>query len=207
MPRTRRAAAVTRRPAGALAAAGLGLALLLLSVPFVADGTVPGWEQALFRAVNRRPGWLERPMWVLQLPGVLGVPLLAAAAAAGFRRWRLAAGLVLLLPLKQLVELEVVMRLVERERPGRTEPGAVLRDVPAAGLSFPSGHAIVAVGIATLLVPYLSRRGQVAAVALAAAVCLARVYLGAHNPLDVVAGAGGGIALGSLLTLALGVRR
>jgi undecaprenyl-diphosphatase len=31
------------------------------------------------------------------------------------------------------------------------------------------------------------------------------VYLGAHNPLDVVAGAGAGLLLGGLLTLLVGV--
>jgi membrane-associated phospholipid phosphatase len=204
---TPRARAATRRPAGALAAAGVGLALFLLSVPFAAGGTVPGWERAVFRAVNGLPGGLERTMWVLQLPGVLLVPLLFAAVAAGFRRWRLAAGLVLLIPLKHVVELDVVKRLVERQRPGRNEPGAILRDVPAAGLSFPSGHAIIAFGIATLLAPYLSRRWQVVAVAVATGVCVSRVYLGAHNPLDVTAGAGVGIVLGAALTLLLGVRR
>jgi undecaprenyl-diphosphatase len=34
---------------------------------------------------------------------------------------------------------------------------------------------------------------------------VARVYLGAHNPLDVVCGAGVGVALGGLLSYAVGV--
>jgi membrane-associated phospholipid phosphatase len=41
--------------------------------------------------------------------------------------------------------------------------------------------------------------------ALAAMACVSRVYLGAHNPLDVVAGAGAGLLLGGLLTLLVGV--
>ena len=41
--------------------------------------------------------------------------------------------------------------------------------------------------------------------ALAAAVCLSRMYLGAHFPLDVVAGAGLGILIGSVLNLVFGV--
>jgi undecaprenyl-diphosphatase len=40
---------------------------------------------------------------------------------------------------------------------------------------------------------------------LAAAVCLSRMYLGAHFPLDVVAGAGLGILIGSVLNLVFGV--
>jgi membrane-associated phospholipid phosphatase len=40
---------------------------------------------------------------------------------------------------------------------------------------------------------------------LVAAVGLARIYLGAHNPLDVVGGAAVGLVLGGLLNLAFGV--
>jgi membrane-associated phospholipid phosphatase len=42
-------------------------------------------------------------------------------------------------------------------------------------------------------------------VLLATAVCLSRVHLGAHNPLDVVGGAGAGAAIGALLNIVLGL--
>jgi len=168
---------------------------------------VSGAERAVFRWLNELPDWLERTMWALQLLGVLVTPIVIAVVALALRKWRLALALVLLAPLKLIVEREVLKRLVERQRPGQNEPGAVLRDVPPAGLSYPSGHAIIAVGVATLLWPYLGRGGRVAVVLLAVAVCVARVYLGAHNPLDVVAGAGLGLLLGGLLTLLVGVPR
>jgi undecaprenyl-diphosphatase len=103
------------------------------------------------------------------------------------------------------VERDVLKDVVHRERPGTTVPGAVLRDVPSAGDSFPSGHAIVAFGIAVLLLPYLARRWQVLVVVLAVLNSLARVYLGAHAPLDVVGGAAAGVALAGLLNLVVGV--
>ena len=193
-----------RRPVGCAWAALAGLALTVAASLRRADGQVSGLERAVFRWINELPGWLERTMWALQLLGVLVTPIVVAAVALVLRKWRLALALVLLAPLKLIAEREVLKKLVERQRPGQNEPGAILRDVPPAGLSFPSGHAIIAVGMATLLWPYLGRGGRVAAVLLAVAVGVARVYLGAHNPLDVVAGAGLGLLLGGLLTLLVG---
>ena len=192
---------------GALWAALVGLALTVAASLGARDGVVSDVEQAVFRWINELPDWLERPMWALQLLGVLVTPIVVAVVALALRKWRLALALVLLAPLKLVAEREVLKKLVERQRPGQNEPGAILRDVPPAGLSFPSGHAIIAVAIATLLWPYLGPRGRVAAALLAVAVCVARTYLGAHNPLDVVAGAGLGLLLGGLLTLLVGVPR
>jgi membrane-associated phospholipid phosphatase len=193
------------RPLWAVWTAAGGLLLLVACSPVAHSGRVPGWERQVFRAVNGLPGWLERPMWLVQILGMLSIPVVLAAAALLWRKWRLAVALLLLVPLKLFVEMRVVKQLVERNRPGQTEPGAVLRDVPPAGLSFPSGHAIVVFTAAVLLAPYLRGRWRAVPFGLALLVCLARVYLGAHNPLDVVAGAGVGLLLGALLTLLVGV--
>lgn len=194
------------RPAGTLGVAVAGLAITVASSVAARGGRVSEVERAVFRALNGLPDRLERPMWAVQLAGVLVVPLLVAAGALAARRWRLAFGLVLLPPLKLIAERAVLKQLVQRQRPGRTEPGAILRDVPAAGLSFPSGHAVIAAGVATLLWPYLGTSGRIAALVVAAANSVARVYLGAHNPLDQVAGIGLGMLLGALLTLLTGAR-
>jgi hypothetical protein len=53
--------------------------------------------------------------------------------------------------------------------------------------------------------PGPARAGRAVPFGLALLACVARVYLGAHNPLDVVAGAGAGLLLGGLLTLVVGV--
>jgi undecaprenyl-diphosphatase len=171
----------------------------------VSPGTVGGVERAMFRFVNGWPDALEWPLWAFQTLGVLGMPLIVAAAALVLRRWRLALALVLLVPLKLVVEREVLKTLVTRERPGTTIPGAVLRDVPSAGASFPSGHAVIVFGILVLLAPYLRRRWQVLVLALALLNSVARIYLGGHAPLDMVGGAAAGFMAGALLNLALGV--
>jgi undecaprenyl-diphosphatase len=171
-----------------------------------ADGRVGPIERALFHAVNGLPDWLYQPMLLFQYLGVLAMPLVVALGALVFRRWRLAAALVLVVPLKLATE-RLVKWLVQRERPGTTVPDAVLRGVHPAGLSFVSGHAIITFAIAGLLALVLPRRWAVVAFVLAGLNAVARVYLGAHNPLDVVGGAAVGLAIAAALDLVLDVAR
>jgi membrane-associated phospholipid phosphatase len=96
---------------------------------------------------------------------------------------------------------------VERERPGTTVADAILRGVHPGGLSFTSGHAIITFATAGLLVLVLPRRWGMVAVVLATCNAVARVYLGAHNPLDVVGGVVIGLAIAAGLDLVLDVAR
>jgi undecaprenyl-diphosphatase len=193
-------------------ALAVGIAVASVTALIASSGDVAGWEASIFHAFNDLPDWLEQPMWLFQLAGLLFVPLVVAAVAAYFRNWWLVAGLVLLVPLKLIVEKAVVKQLVERERPGTTICGypddfddtcGNFRDVPLEGLSFVSGHAIIAWGVAALLWPVLPGRWRWLPIAIATLNAIARVYLGAHNPLDVVGGAAIGIALGAVISLAV----
>ena len=182
------------------------LAVFAVCAVVAADGQVGPVERALFHAVNGLPDWLYQPMLVFQYLGVLAMPLVVAVGALAFRRWRLAAALVLVVPLKLALE-RVVKLLVQRERPGTTVPDAILRGVHPAGLSFVSGHAIITFAIAGLLALVLPRRWAVVAFVLASLNAVARVDLGAHNPLDVVGGAAVGLAIAAALDLVLDVAR
>jgi undecaprenyl-diphosphatase len=182
------------------------LAVFAVCAVLMADGRVGPAERAVFDAVNGLPAWLYRPMLLAQYLGVLAMPLVVAAGALAFRRWRLAGALVLVVPLKLGLE-RAVKWLVQRERPGTTVPDAILRGVNSGGLSFVSGHAIVTFAIAGLLVLVLPRRWGIVAFVLASCNALARVYLGAHNPLDVVGGAAVGLAIAAVLDLLLNVAR
>ena len=180
------------------------LAVFAVCAVVAADGQVGPVERAAFHAVNGLPDWLYRPMLAFQYLGVLAMPLVVAAGALVFRRWRLAAALVLVVPLKLATE-RLVKLLVQRERPGTTVADAILRGVHPAGLSFVSGHAIITFAIAGLLALVLPRRWGIVAFVLAILNAVARVYLGAHNPLDVVGGAAVGLAIAAALDLVLDV--
>ena len=171
----------------------------------VANRTVLGTDVAVFRRINHWPGWLYPPMWTAQLSGVIGALPLVAGAALLCKRLRLAAALAAATLLKVSLE-DVAKMFVQRNRPAQTLPDVILRGQSAAsGLSFPSGHAMVIFAITALVAPYFKSWWKVLPWALAATVCLSRTYLGAHFPLDIAAGAGLGLFIGSALNLVFGV--
>jgi undecaprenyl-diphosphatase len=192
-----------RRADALIAAAGLGV--VVVCGLLVAHRLGTGTDVAVFRRINHWPAWLYPPMWTVQLSGVIGVLPLVAAAAALLRRLRLAAALAAATLLKVSLE-DVAKMIVQRDRPAETLPDVILRGKAAAhGLSFPSGHAMVIFALTVLVVPYFKGWWKALPWALAAAVCLSRVYLGAHFPLDVAAGAGLGTFIGGVLNLVFGV--
>jgi membrane-associated phospholipid phosphatase len=180
-----------------LALAGAILVVVCGAIAY--GGTVGVVERAVFHAINGLPGWLYPVMWPLQQLGNLVFGLVVAVVALVLRRWRLAAGAVLV----TFIDLEwLVKGIVDRRRPGTTVPDAVLRgDVPVGSQSFPSGHAVLIASLAVLVTPYLRGRWRLVPWLLVVGVCVGRVYVGAHNPLDVVAGAGLGLVIGGLVSV------
>jgi membrane-associated phospholipid phosphatase len=184
-----------------LVAAG-AVVLVLTAIPIDARD-VSSVETDVFRLFNELPGALHGAVWpVMQLGNVIAAPVLAVAALLA-RRFRLAIGLAASGLLVWLLA-KVIKDLVERGRPAELLSEVVRRDAPRVGQGYPSGHAAVAVALAAVASPYLNRPLKIVVWVLAAGVCVARVYVGAHLPLDVVGGAAFGLAVGALSNLVLG---
>jgi undecaprenyl-diphosphatase len=185
----------------------MGAALFGVSVLVLKTGTL-SWDESLFRVLNEVPAAAAAvltPLSHLFLPAgitvvvVLAVvyavarnrgvlPVAAGAAAAGLA-WALA---------------NAAKAIADRPRPYEVIADAVLRQQPAHGTSFPSSHTAVTVAVVIALVPFLARPVAAAGMGYAVLVGWSRVYLGVHYPLDVLAGAGIGLATGGVILLALG---
>ena len=168
---------------------------------FVNNGHVAGWEKGLFLWINHWPDALYIPMVGLQFLGVLLVPLVFTVGALLWTRYSLAVMFAMIIPLKITIE-KIVKAYFERERPAKYIEETILRgDVQASGLSFFSGHAFIVSAVAVLMFPYLKGWWRVVSITLVLFCSLARIYLGAHLPLDVIAGILAGATTACLILL------
>jgi membrane-associated phospholipid phosphatase len=182
-----------------------GAALLAGTWAIVAaGGHVPGPERWAFDVVNGLPGAVWPVVWApMQLGSLAGSLVVVAAVELATRNHRLALA-ALVASQAAWWSAKVVKALVARGRPGALLPGVHLRE-HASGLGYVSGHSAVAFALAAALAPSLPRRWRPAPFALAAVVAVARVYSGAHLPLDTVGGIGLGLLAGTLARWAFGL--
>jgi membrane-associated phospholipid phosphatase len=189
-----------------LIASVVGAVVLAATIHQGMKPAIPEWEQRAFHSVNGLPGWLFPVMWPVMQLGNLAVGAAAGLVVAGLaRRWDVAASVVLVVALKlaaeKLLRRELHGRIPARVRPGTSQTGATLRggDIPTDGPSFPSGHALLAAGLACVVAPVASTGLMWMPFVLAFLVAFGRVYVGAHNPLDVTCGLGAGLLVGGVV--------
>jgi membrane-associated phospholipid phosphatase len=189
-----------------LVVAGIGLVVLGVSVAHARKPYISAAESRIFHAVNGLPNGLYPVLW---LPMQLGNLVVGTGAglivALVHRDVTVAVGVILAMALKlvteRVVRREMADYLVVRQRPATSQEGAILRggDVPKSGPSFPSGHAILVAAVGSVVAPNLSPTWWWVPLSLTLLVMVGRVYVGAHNPLDVTAGLGAGLVLGGVL--------
>ncbi|MFD8423089.1 phosphatase PAP2 family protein [Streptomyces sp. NPDC059466] len=154
------------------------------------------------------PSWLDTLVrdWSTYGLGVFAVLMLVGWWRARHHSAR-AAVIALMVPVIVVVAYGVnsVFKLLVREdRPCQSLRVRTLEACPAPGdWSFPSNHAVIAAAAAVALLCVSRRLGTVALVA-ACAMAVARVWVGAHYPHDVVAGVLVGTLIARALTTFLG---
>ena len=190
-------------------AAGLGAVILGASIAGARRPALPRAEQKVFRALNGLPDALYWPLWVpMQLGNLVVGTVLGLLAALAWRDGGLAIAVVCAVVAKLVTE-RLLRRWLEpqlaiRQRPGTSEPGARLRgDVPERGPSFPSGHVILVAAVGRVVAAGSPAAWSPVPLLVMLLVGVGRVYVGAHNPLDVTAGLGMGLLVGGLLAIPL----
>ena len=180
----------------------LGGAVLAGTAALARRAVAPA-EARIFERANALPDAAFRAIWVPMQYGTFGaVPALAGVALAG-RRYALSAAIAAA-GTSAWILAKVVKPAVGRGRPLSILAGVRTRGKEEGDLGFPSGHAAVSAALTLVMWPYASLRGRVAGLLLGGLVPLARMYVGAHLPLDVVGGSALGVAVASLTNLVVG---
>jgi membrane-associated phospholipid phosphatase len=177
-----------------------------VSALLVKAGTT-SWDARLFRIFNQVPATVASvltPLSHLFLPaGIIAVVVLTVVYAVARNRSVLPVAAADVAAGAAWVLAHVAKAIADRPRPYEVMADAVLRQQPAHGISFPSSHTAVTVAVVLALVPFMVRPLVAVAIGYAVLVGWSRVYLGVHYPLDVLAGAGIGLAVGGVDLLAL----
>ena len=183
----------------------LGALILLATMTAIHQHRIGVREANLFRLLNdlALPGWTRWPIWGVMQLGVIGAVPLVAGLALVTRRIRLALYAALASGTIYLVA-KLVKQFVQRGRPQTLLADVYIFDIPDRGLGYVSGHSAVAVALATVASLFLGRRARRVAWTLAGLVCVARIYVGSHLPLDVVGGVALGWAAGALVLMVFG---
>lgn len=188
-----------------LAAMAVGAVLVTISAARARSLTVSARELRRFRRANDLPDRLHAPAWAVMQLGSLGGVWGTAAAFQLAGRASTARQLALV-GTAVWAGVKLVKPFVGRGRPSRHVDAVRVRGRPQSGGGFPSGHAAVSLTLALVGGPASAPAVAAALYGGAAATSAARMYVGAHLPLDVVGGVGIGLLAGGLARALIGVQ-
>ena len=179
--------------------------VVLVASTVLARRGVYRWEVVIFQAFNGLPGSFRSLLWVVNQYGTAITIPVASVIALAFRKWILALSL-LISGAAVYVLAKVIKEYVARGRPAAVMEEVIEREgFSPNSLGFPSGHAAVAWAITIILLAYVGRPWQIAAIIVAILVPMVRMYVAAHLPLDLIGGAALGVAVASAVNLVFGV--
>ena len=190
--------------AEAVAFIGGAVALVGSWVVVAAQEVVPHAEVDVFELLNGLPDAVWPAVWLPMQAGSYAGSLVVVGIAGVATRDRRVTAAALVASQGAYWTSKAVKSMISRGRPEVLLAEVHLRE-KADGFGYVSGHAAVACALAASLAPSMPRRFRPVAFAGAAIVGFARVYGGAHLPLDVVGGAGIGLLLGTVTRWALGL--
>jgi membrane-associated phospholipid phosphatase len=194
---------IVRRRADVVALAISVVVIVVCSSLLGRGEQVPVWEGDLFSSLNGLPDAVRLAVVpVMQVGTVLAIAAVALLFVAIKRRRT--AVVVVAAGYGAYLIARFAKLFYGRARPGDLLADITLRD-SVSGLGFPSGHSAVSMALVLAVLPYLSGRWRWALLAIPLVVGFARVYVGAHLPLDVVAGWAIGAFAASGVHLILGV--
>lgn len=190
---------------GILSSMLLVFSILAVSLVWSVGQRVDVWAFLFFNLRGPRPVWLDRTMLGFTQIGS-GIAALAIGLILFLVGDRLVAYELILGTLTLWIVVELVKALVRRSRPIIRVTQARIVGYRAGGRSFPSGHTSQAFFMATLMAPHFHARAWAVFLlyAIALLVGITRMYVGAHYPRDVLAGAILGSAWGLLGVLVNG---
>ena len=193
----------TRRTALSSAVGATAAALALCESARRARGFDVGrFEERVFRRFNGAPDALHVPLWAVMQSGSLAAVYVTGGALAGSGHTR-AACATALAGTAVWGGVKLIKPRVGRGRPEAVLDGVSIRGPAPTGLGYPSGHAAVAATLALVVPHAASPQWRAAAILIAGAAGGARMYVGAHLPLDVAGGFAIGVLVGRTASMVL----
>jgi membrane-associated phospholipid phosphatase len=159
--------------------------------------TVSSAEERVFRFFNNGPDSAHIPVWAVMQAGSYAAVYVVTAALLLADEDR-EAGVAFVAGTIAWMGVKELKRFIGRGRPHAHLDDVHVRGQAQNGLGFPSGHSALSLSLAIIATHHASPGLQFAAISIALFTGCARMYVGAHLPLDIAGGFAIGIIIGEV---------